>query len=75
MTRIEFSKVFELPQGLLPLREVDHVITLLCRVHPINLRAYYYSHVQKEKIERLVNKLLQVALIRPSHSPFSAQYY
>lgn len=39
---------------------------------PINIRPYKYPVIQKNEIEKLVNKILDSGVIRPSTSPYSS---
>jgi hypothetical protein len=58
------SKVFEdIPKGLPPTRNHDHDIHLIPgSVHP-NIRPYKYPYAQKSEIERMVEEMLEVALL------------
>jgi len=51
---------------------VDHCITLKERIEPINVHPYRCAHVQKTEIEKQVQEMLDLGLIRPSTSPFSS---
>uniref|UniRef100_A0A6N2MMB5 Integrase catalytic domain-containing protein n=1 Tax=Salix viminalis TaxID=40686 RepID=A0A6N2MMB5_SALVM len=68
----EFDDVFQEPTQLPPLREIDHHIPLQKGTQSINVRPYRYAHFQKEKIEKQVQAMLDVGVIRPSTSPFSS---
>ncbi|XP_078438320.1 uncharacterized protein LOC144708753 [Wolffia australiana] len=68
----KFPMVFDPPTGLPPAREVDHAITLVPNVQPVNIRPYRYSFIQKDEIERLIRELLEAELIRPPKSPFAS---
>lgn len=39
---------------------------------PVNLRGYYYPHIQKNTIEALVKNMLQQGIIKNSRSPFTS---
>ncbi|KAL0558926.1 hypothetical protein IC582_003513 [Cucumis melo] len=68
----QYADIFETPKGLPPKREIDHRILTLLEQRPIYVRPYKYGHVQKEETEKLVAKMLQTRVIRPSHSPYSS---
>jgi hypothetical protein len=65
--------VFSTPQGLPPSRGVhDHSIPLVPRSLPPNIRPYRHTFAQKNEIEKMVQELLTVGVIRPSTSPYSS---
>jgi gas vesicle protein len=67
------SKVFEdIPKGLPPTRNHDHEIHLIPGSVPPNIRPYRYPYAQKSEIERMVEEILEVGIIRPSQSSYSA---
>ena len=66
------SKVFEdIPKGLPPIRDFDHVIHLIPGGVPPNIRPYWYPYSQNNEIEWMVAKMLEVGIIRPSQSSYS----
>jgi len=65
------SKVFETPKGIPPIPDHDHVIHLIPRSVPPNIRPYKYLYAQKSEIERMVAEMLEVGIIQPSQSSFS----
>ena len=67
-----FTAIFEEPQQLPPVREIDHCIPLKDGMEPTNVRPYRYAYFQKAEIEKQVLDMLQLGLIRPSTSPFSS---
>lgn len=67
-----YSDVFQEPDGLPPIREHDHAITLLDGAPIPNIHPYRYPHYQKNEIEKFVREMLQAGIIRPSVSPFSS---
>ena len=64
--------MFETPKGLPPIHDHDHAIHLIPESVPPNIRPYRYPYVQKIEIERMIAKMLEVAIIQPSQSYFSA---
>ena len=52
------SKVFEIPKGIPPIRDHDHVIHLIPGSVPPNIRPYRYPYVQKSEIERMIAEML-----------------
>ena len=67
------SKVFETPKGLPPIRDHDHAIHLMPGSAPPNIRPYRYPYAQKSEIEHMVAEMLEVGIIQPSQSSFSAR--
>jgi hypothetical protein len=67
------SKVFEdIPKGLPPTRNHDHDIHLIPGSVPPNIRPYRYPYAQKSEIEHMVEEMLELGIIRPSQSYYSA---
>ena len=67
------SKVFEdVPKGLPPPRDHDHVIHLIPGSVPPNIRPYRYAYGQKSEIECMVEEMLEARIIRPSQSSYFA---
>jgi hypothetical protein len=60
------------PFGLLPIREVDHCISLKEGIEPIHVWPYCYVYYQKKEIEKQVHGMLNSSLIQPSTRPFSS---
>ena len=71
----EFEDVFQEPFKLPPLREIDHHIPLKEGTQPINVRPYRYAYFQKAEIEKQVQAMLDVGIIRPSTSPYSSPVF
>jgi hypothetical protein len=70
---VKHSKVFEdIPIGLPPTQNRDHDIHLIPRSVPPNIRPYRYPYTQKSEIEHMVEEMLEVGIIRPSQSSYSA---
>ena len=66
------SKVFETPKGIPPILDHDHAIHLIPGSVPPNIRLYRYPYVQKREIEHMIAEMLEVGIIQPSQSSFSA---
>jgi hypothetical protein len=66
-------KLFEdIPRGLPPTQNHDHAIHLIPRSVPPNITPYKYPYAQKSEIEHIVEEMLEVGIIRPSQSSYSA---
>ena len=66
------SNVFEyIPKGIPPTRNHDHDIHLILGSVPPNIRPYKYPYAHKSEIERMVEEMLEVGIIRPSQSSYS----
>jgi hypothetical protein len=66
------SKVFkDIPIGLPPTHDHDHDIHLIPGSVPPNIRPYRYRYVQKSEIERMVEEMLEVGIIRPSQISYN----
>ena len=69
----KYSKVFkDIPKGIPPIRDFDHAIHLILDSVPLNIRPYRYPYSQKSEIECMVAEMLEVGIIRPSQSFYSA---
>jgi hypothetical protein len=67
------SKVFEdISRGLSPTHNHDQDIHLIPRSVPPNIRPYIYPYAQKSEIESMVEGMLEVGIIRPNQSSYSA---
>ena len=67
------SKVFEdIPKGLPPPWDHDHVIHLNLGSVPPNNRPYTRPYGQKSEIERMVEEMFEYGIIRPSQIPYSS---
>ena len=64
--------MFETPKGIPPTFDHDHALHLILRSVPPNIRPYKYTYVQKRRIERMIVEMLEVGIIQPSQSSFSA---
>ncbi|XP_012848349.1 PREDICTED: uncharacterized protein LOC105968265 [Erythranthe guttata] len=68
----EYAELFVEPQGLPPIRGVEHQIILKPEAIPKQLYPYRYSHSAKDEIEKIVEELLGSGIIRQSQSPFAS---
>jgi len=66
-----YPEVFNEPEGLPHFRSHDHRILHQDESKPTCVRPYRYPYYQKEEIERLVQEMLSLGVIRPSQSPYS----
>jgi hypothetical protein len=67
------SKVFEdIPKGLPPTQNHDHEIHLISGSDHPNIRPYKYPYAQKSEIECMVEEMLEVGIIIPRQSSYSA---
>ena len=67
-----FEDVFATPEGLPPARACDHRIHLVPTAVPVAVRPYRYPQLQKDELESQCAEMLQLGMIRPSTSAFSA---
>ncbi|KAD3641653.1 hypothetical protein E3N88_30877 [Mikania micrantha] len=68
---LTYTDLFHLPSGLPPQRAHDHHIPLTTDI-PVAVRPYRYPHVQKNEIEKQVQELLTLGMIRASNSAYSS---
>ena len=68
----KYADIFAEPKSLPPHRSHDHKILLKPGTSPINVRPYRYPVLQKDIIEKTVQEMLQVGVVRPSQSPYSS---
>jgi len=67
-----FEDAFATPEGLPPARACDHRIHLVPNALPVAVRPYRYPQLQKDELESQCATMLQMGVIRPSTSAFSA---
>ena len=68
----KYPKVFDSPKGLPPTWDHDHAINLIPGSVPPNIITYRYPYAQKSEIECMVAEMLELGIIQPSQSSFSA---
>lgn len=68
----EFEDVFQSPIGLPPTRLEDHIIHLVDEGKVVRVRLYRYPVIQNGEIEKLIQEMKQVGIIRDSNSPFAS---
>lgn len=68
----KFEDVFEWPEELPQRREIEHHVHLKKGTDPANLRPYRYAYQLKAKMEKLVDKMLPLGVIRPSTDSYSS---
>jgi hypothetical protein len=67
------SKVFgEIPKGLPPAQDHNHVIHLQPGNVPPNIRPYMHPYAQKSEIEHMIQEMLEASIIQTSQSFFSS---
>lgn len=69
---LQYSAVFQEPDGLPPTRNWDHTIPLLPGAQPVNTRAHHFPPDQKNEIEKQLQEMLSKGIIQPSSSPFAS---
>jgi hypothetical protein len=67
-----YEDVFQIPSALPPPRPFDHQIHLLPGAHPVNVRPYRYSLLQKTEIEKQLTEMPQNGIIKHSSSPYAS---
>ncbi|KAL4326420.1 hypothetical protein GQ457_11G000050 [Hibiscus cannabinus] len=68
----KYKSIFVEPQGLPPIRNHDHAITLKPNSQPVNLRPYRFPHAQKAKVETQITEILSSSIIQTSESSFAS---
>ena len=61
-----------MPTGLPPQWDTDHAIVLKEGSSLVNVRPFWYPHIKKKEIERLISEMLEGDIIQPNLSPFSS---
>lgn len=67
-----YPDVFGEPTGLPPRRHYDHLIPLIPRAQPVNIRLYRHKPDNKDEIEAQIIEILKAGIIHRSSSPFSS---
>jgi hypothetical protein len=67
-----YGGLFSTPTGLPPARQRYHRIWLKPGMTAVAVHPYQYVHAQKAKIERQCANMLELGVVCPSASPFSA---
>lgn len=60
---LKFSQVFQDPEWLPSIKEVDYVINLKENNQIVNIQLFRYPYFQKSKIEKKVKEVLKVGII------------
>jgi hypothetical protein len=68
----KYSTVFDVPQGMSPVRDCDHKVPLLPGAQPVQMRPYCYAPALKTEIEQQVPDMLETRIIQPSQSEFAS---
>jgi len=68
----EFSNIFKEVPGLPPRRTHNHHIHLLPGSEPANLRPYRHPWEQKNAIEKMIQEMLNVRIVRNSQSSYAS---
>ena len=68
----QHQHVFGPITGLPPSRDIDHVIQLILGASLVNVCPYRYPHILKNEIERLVQEMFDIGMVRPNLSPLSS---
>ncbi|KAG8495806.1 hypothetical protein CXB51_007710 [Gossypium anomalum] len=69
---VEFADIFQVPKGLPPHRLQYHRITLKGEGVVVKIRPYQYPSIQKNKMEKLIQEMLQAGIIRDSTNSFAS---
>jgi hypothetical protein len=68
----QFPTVFDIPTGMLPIRECDHQIPLVASARPVQMRPYIYAPTLTNEIEQQLTDMLQAGTIQHGHSEFAS---
>ena len=68
----EYQDLFAEPTRLSPCRSHDHRILLTNESKTVKLRPYRHPAIQKNELEKLIKQMLDIGIIRDSHSLFAS---
>ena len=68
----EYAEVFVEPTHLPSIRIQDHRISLKDETQTVRLRPYKYPSIQKDELEKMIQQMLEVGIIRNSCSSFAS---
>jgi len=67
------SNIFgDIPKGIPPTQDHDHVIHLQSGSVPPRIGLYRYPYAQKSEIEHMIQEMLEDGIIQPRQSDFSS---